>query len=377
MQHSHTRRSFLGMGIGTLGAWASLRPARGRATGQGAGTGAEAMAARAVAFLKGRQEENGGWSTERSPGITGLVVTALLRSGVTPFDPTVERGLSYVEGIVGNDGMQAGGPHANYLTAIGIMALDEAKKKGAGDRYDAVIRGGQAALKGLQWDEGEGKTPADPFYGGAGYGGHSRPDLSNTSFMIEALRQTGLPEDDPALQKALLFVSRTQNLDSEFNDQPWADAVDDGGFIYTPANGGESQAGEAPGGGLRSYASMTYAGLKSMVYAGLTMDDPRVKAAHEFIRNNYSLDENPGLGQQGLFYYYQTFAKALAALGRPTLTDAGGTEHDWRADLVAALAERQGKLGEWVNPADRWMEGDPNLVTGYGLLALASARPSG
>jgi squalene-hopene/tetraprenyl-beta-curcumene cyclase len=114
-----------------------------------------------------------------------------------------------------------------------------------------------------------------------------------------------------------------------------------------------------------------------MVYAGLSMDDPRVKAAYEFIRNNYSLDENPGLGQQGLFYYYQTFAKALATLGQPTLTDAQGVEHDWRADLVAALAKRQGKLGEWVNPADRWMEGDPNLVTGYGLLALASARASG
>jgi squalene-hopene/tetraprenyl-beta-curcumene cyclase len=338
---------------------------------------AETLSARAVAFLKSRQEENGGWSTDRSPGITGLVVTGLLRSGVTPFDPVVERGLAFVEGTIGNDGTQAEGPHANYLSAIGIMAMAEAKKKGAGDRYDAMIAGGQQALKGLQWDESEGKTPEDPYYGGAGYGGSSRPDLSNTSFMIEALRQTGLPEDDPALQKALLFVSRSQNLDSEFNDQPWSDQVNDGGFIYTPARGGESQAGEVPGGGLRSYASMTYAGLKSMVYAGLSMDDPRVKAAYEFIRNNYSLDENPGLGQQGLFYYYQTFAKALATLGQPTLTDAQGVEHDWRADLVAALAKRQGKLGEWVNPADRWMEGDPNLVTGYGLLALASARASG
>ena len=122
------------------------------------------------------------------------------------------------------------------------MAFHEANING---RYDAQIKAGQAFLKGLQWDEAEGKGPDDPFYGGAGYGGrNSRPDLSNTSFFMEALRDTGLPADDPALKKALVFVSRCQNLKSEFNDQPWADKVNDGGFIYTAANGGTSMAGQ-------------------------------------------------------------------------------------------------------------------------------------
>ncbi|HEX8201910.1 MAG TPA: prenyltransferase/squalene oxidase repeat-containing protein, partial [Isosphaeraceae bacterium] len=215
----------------------------------------------------------------------------------------------------------------------------------------------------------------DPFYGGAGYGGKSRPDLSNTAFFMEALRDTGLPADDPSLQKALVFVSRCQNLKGEFNDQPWAGKVNDGGFIYTAANGGTSVAGATDDGGLRSYASMTYAGLKSMIYAGLGPDDPRVQAAVDFIRRHYSLEENPGLGQAGLYYYYQTFAKALALLGRPTLTDAEGRVHDWRAELSAALARRQAGDGSWVNPSDRFLEGDPNLVTSYGLLALAYARP--
>ena len=61
---------------------------------------------------------------------------------------------------------------------------------------------------------------------------------------MEALRDTGLPADDPGLQKALVFVSRCQNLKSEFNDQPWAGKVNDGGFIYTAANGGSSVAGK-------------------------------------------------------------------------------------------------------------------------------------
>jgi squalene-hopene/tetraprenyl-beta-curcumene cyclase len=229
----------------------------------------------------------------------------------------------------------------------------------------------------MQWDEGEGKGRDSDFYGGAGYGGNnSRPDLSNTTYFIEALRDTGLPADDPALHRALVFVSRCQNLKSEFNDQAWAGKVNDGGFIYTPANGGTSFAGKVEeSGGLRSYASMTYAGLKSMIHAGLTENDPRVKAAYTYITKNYTLDENPGLGQSGLFYYYHTFAKALAMLGKPTLTDASGAQHDWRAELVAALAKRQNPDGSWVNAADRFMEGDPNLVTAYGLLALAYTRP--
>ena len=187
----------------------------------------------------------------------------------------------------------------------------------------------------------------------------------------------GPPADDPALQKALVFVSRCQNLKSEFNDQAWAGKVNDGGFIYTAANGGSSVAGKTADGGLRSYAGMTYAGLKSMIHAGLTPDDPRVKAAYDYITKHYSLDENPGLGQRGLYYYYQTFAKAMALIGKPTDRRRAGKSHDWRAELAAALAKRQNANGSWVNPADRFMEGDPNIVTSYGLLALSYARPKG
>ncbi len=78
----------------------------------------------------------------------------------------------------------------------------------------------------------------------------------------------------------------------------------------------------------------------------------------------------------GLFYYYQTFAKTMALLGKPTdqsmpraRPTTGGPE------LTAALAKRQHTNGSWINPADRFMEGDPNLVTAYALLALA-ATPS-
>ena len=108
---------------------------------------------------------------------------------------------------------------------------------------------------------------------------------------------------------------------------------------------------------------------------GLTTEDPRVKAAYEWIRRYYSLDENPGLGRQGLYYYYHTFAKALSALQVDYLEDAEGNRHDWRKELVERLAQLQKENGSWLNTADRWYEGDPNLVTAYSLMALSYCRP--
>jgi squalene-hopene/tetraprenyl-beta-curcumene cyclase len=372
-----SRRNFLSRSVGILGTsavWGRFLTASSRAAGPAATV--DEMAAKAVAFLRSRQEADGGWSTTRKePGLTGVVVTALHRSGrVSSTEPVITRGIAYLEQFLGPKGGLSEAAHANYATSVALMAFHEANANTNG-RYDRQIKAAQDFLKAMQWDESEGKGRDDAFYGGAGYGGrNSRPDLSNTSFFMEALRDSGLPPNDPALQKALVFVSRCQNLKSEFNDQPWAGKVNDGGFIYTAAGGGVSMAPPAPDGALRSYASMTYAGLRSMIYAGLTPDDPRVRAALTYIQGHYTLDENPGMGQTGLYYYYQTFAKALKLVGQPVLVDTKGNRHDWRADLIAALAKRQNADGSWVNPADRFMEGDPNLVTAFGLLALGYAR---
>ncbi|HTU23977.1 MAG TPA: prenyltransferase/squalene oxidase repeat-containing protein, partial [Pirellulales bacterium] len=262
----------------------------------------------------------------------------------------------------------------NYETCVALEAFRAAN----GDhRYDEIVKKADAYLRGLQWDSTKNVEKSDVRFGGAGYGGDkSRPDLSNTSFLIDALKSAGAGPDDPVLQKALVFVSRCQNLESEYNTTEFAAKDPDGGFYYTVAAGGSSPAGKTDNGGLRSYGSMTYAGLKSMIYAGVGRDDPRVKAAYEWARQHYDLASNPGMGDAGLYYYYQALAKALSAIGEEQITDAKGAKHPWRADLVRALAERQRPDGSWVNENGRWLEGDANLVTGYALLALSYCRPA-
>ena len=334
------------------------------------------IADRGIEFLRTRgQAADGSFSGESGVAITSLCVRAILKHRPEAInDPVVQQGLDYIEEHFQGDGgiYSEGSRHRNYETSISILALSSANRDG---QYDSALKRAEAFLKDLQWDQDEGAEPSDPAYGGAGYGSHSRPDLSNTSFFIEALHELGNSRDDEAIQKALRFVARTQNLAGHGNDTKWAEQVGDGGFYYTPAAGGQSQAGETAAGGLRSYGSMTYAGLKSMIYAGLDKDDPRVQAAMDFIRDHYSLSNNPGMGYQGLYYYYHTFAKALDAAGVEILYDAEGNPHDWRAELVAALAERQQPDGSWVNEqSGRWMEGDRQLVTAYALLALAHCR---
>ncbi len=331
--------------------------------------------AEASAYLIDRgQAADGGFSAQAGPAVTALAVTALVKTGTPVEAPAVQKGIDYLLRFKQPDGgiYPPESFVSNYETSIALVALVACNRDG---RYTEQIKAAEAFVKGLQWDDGEGKGKDDPAYGGAGYGRKNRPDLSNTSFLIEALRSVGTGADDAAIQRALVFVSRTQNLEGAHNTLSFPAKNPDGGFYYTPAAGGESQAGTTPEGGLRSYGSMTYAGLKSMIFAGLTKDDPRVKAAVTWLGKHYTFTENPGLGDAGLYYYFQTAAKALDTLGEETFTDSAGVNHAWRSELADAIIARQQPDGSWVNTNPRWMEGDPNLVTSYTLLALASCLP--
>ncbi|MFN7290948.1 MAG: prenyltransferase/squalene oxidase repeat-containing protein [Pirellula sp.] len=332
-----------------------------------------AMVKKGLDFLRKSQLADGSFSTTRGPGVTGLLLSSMIASGLQPGDPMVDKSLAYIlKSVRDNGGVYAeGSVHANYETCLAITALSKLNSAG---KYTDIIKNAEKFVKEQQWDEGEGIDPAKPEYGGAGYGSKSRPDLSNTSFLIEALKDAGCSDDDPAIQRALAFVSRCQNLESPHNTTPFANRSNDGGFYYTPANGGESMAGtDEATGALRSYASMSYAGLKSMIYAGVDKSDVRVKAVTDFLRKNYSVSSNPGMGDTGLYYYHHTMAKALSAVGEAEFETVNG-KRNWKKDLSQQLKASQQDDGSWLNSNPRWMEGDPNLVTGYVLLALSYVK---
>ena len=343
--------------------------------------------ARGNSWLASQQKPTGHWDDDGIPAFTALALTAAtLDPNIdrkAPFSEPIEKGYAWLLAQQKEDGGIYNRGLSVYNTATSITALVASGKK----EFEPAIVKARKHLISNQWDIGKEKETDNPNDGGIGYGSKKEfTDMSNTYLAIEALAlskkivEDGKFGDQPDLDwdAAVTFLSRCQNLE-ETNDREWAsnDPKNKGGFLY---NSLESKAGEEtlPNGrtALRSYGSMSYAGLLSFIYAKLSADDPRVIAVKEWLGKNYTLDENPGMGAQGLYYYYQTMAKALTAANVSNLKLDGGGEADWRNDLGNKILASQKPDGSWVNSNGRFMESNPVLVTAYTVLSLAQIHNS-
>ena len=334
--------------------------------------------ARGNAWLAKQQKPEGHWDDPELPAFTALALTAAVR------DPNlkgaerpahIKTGFTWLLSNQKEDGGIYNRGLTVYNTATSVTALAS-----AGDEaYEAAIVRARKHLINNQWDTGvKGKVDGDND-GGIGYGSkNDRSDMSNTYLAMEALAlskkviEDGKHGDQPDLDwgAAVSFLSRCQNL-KETNPNANEDPKEKGGFIYGP---NESKVAAEPGPDgkvpLRAYGSMSYAGLLSLIYAQVSADDPRVTAVKEWLGKNYTLDENPGVGAQGLYYYYNTMSKALAAAGIDKLPLENGKMVDWRKDLCERLLSKQREDGSWLNDNGRWMESNPVLVTAYTVMAL-------
>jgi len=339
---------------------------------------------RGLLWLQSNQNSNGWWSTPEHPALTALAVSAFMGNpsphAAERAPETVGRGYKFILANVRPDGGIYDKEDENYNTSICLMALVAAHKP----EYDPVV------LRARQWIIGQqagGKeNTGSPFDGGVGYGSSAtgpHTDMNNTYTALEALYYSkALAKDKPMVgakdlnwEAAIHFIERCQNLPS-VNKEPWAsdDAANKGGFIYFP---GRSSAGTQTNTAgrvtLRSYGTITYAGFLSYIYADLKRDDPRVTAAFDWLRDNYTLEENPGMGPSGYYYYLQMMSKALSVHGVNELRLKDGTTVDWRRQLVSKLMKLQQTDGSWRNENERWMERDPVLVTSYSVMALEIA----
>ncbi len=343
--------------------------------------------ARGNAWLKTQQKPTGNWDDEGIPAFTALALTAATRDPnldrKAPFPEHIEKGFIWLLAQQKEDGGIYNRGLTVYNTATAVTALVASGREG----YEGAIVKARKHLIDQQWDIDKKKETDNPNDGGVGYGSHNdRADMSNTYLAIEALAlskkviEDGRHGEQPDLDwgAAVTFLSRCQNLE-ETNKSAWSsnDPNNKGGFIYGP---NETKAGEEklPNGktALRSYGSMSYAGLLSFIYAKVSADDPRVVAVKEWLGKNYTLAENPAMGTQGLYYYYQTMSKALSAANIDKLKLENGTEADWRKDLGEKILSTQRGDGSWLNENGRWMESNPVLVTAYTVLALEQVYDS-
>lgn len=375
---------------------------------------AEAMIEKAEKYLRGKQDkETGGWSINKPdkegkaqpqmPAITALVINGMLMDPkADPVkDTNIAAGVKFLLNYQQPDGGIYDKVLPGYNTSLSVSALSKVKSPMA----KAAVEKGVEFLKSMQWTEvataKDGVPDASkavkrdhPFYGGIGYGRHGRPDNSNLSMFMQAMQDAGVSPSDEAVKRALVFLGRTQ-MDDRINDQPYAKGSRQGGFVYATVENAQSvegRAGQSNAGTmeetlsdgtkasrLRAYGSMTYAGFKTYIYAELPKTDQRVTAAFDWIRRNYSVSENPGMGASGRYYYYVVFARALKAWGEPTIkllsegNTPTGQERNWRSDLVEELSKLQNEDGSFKSVDKRWMEDNDVLITAFALTALRQA----
>ncbi|MHC4512602.1 MAG: prenyltransferase/squalene oxidase repeat-containing protein [Planctomycetota bacterium] len=332
-------------------------------------------------------------------GLTGIGLAALMTKPEELRTETeqkiIDSGLQYLlkqqQREPGPTMGSFGGPEINYTTCAAIMALSKARRPG----FKEALNLAQRYILAIQNAEHRDYGRQDRDFGSIGYGGDLRGDLSNTQFALEGLKNTGIPANDEAFVKAIVFLQRTQNLKkvNDFkgkarkSDGTVQDVVpdNDGGAAYYPGNSPAGYKEQADGSRMpRSYGSMTYALLKAYTLCGLPKDDPRIQAAVKWIARNWTLDQNPGSDPampdktryQGLYYYYMVMAQALDTAGIDRLVVPGETDAEtqvipWRPLLQQKLRELQKADGSWINDKnDRWWEGQKLVCTVYALLAL-------
>jgi squalene-hopene/tetraprenyl-beta-curcumene cyclase len=268
----------------------------------------------AQSFLLNAQSSNGSWKDH--PAITALVLYSFMLPPSSIVDrqseQAIQKGLTYIESFVQKDGGIYRKEYRTYVTSVCLLALVETNAI----KYQSIISNAKQFLIRFQLDEDENISKDNPYYGGIGYGGDDRPDLSNTQLALEAIHaaeayesrlKNVIPQTVSKIEadekqfglhwkKALVFLARCQNVKA-VNKMPYA--TDDGGFIYETGTYKKERS--------HSYGSMTYAGVKSLIYANIDKSDVRIQKAVQWIQDNYTVEKNPGFDNTSLFYYYMTF----------------------------------------------------------------------
>jgi squalene-hopene/tetraprenyl-beta-curcumene cyclase len=337
----------------------------------------DAAVGRGLDYLVASQKENGSWSHASFPALTALPMRALSASSDPKHQAAVRRGLDFLLSCVQPDGgiykKGSGGKSglSTYNTAICMTVLYEVGDKSV---IPKVLRARDFVAKSQQ-------LGGDVYRGGFGYdAGTGRPyaDLLNTYSAAQAMYMTAGAEDlrpsdgkrtDIDWDATIKFVERMQNKKGEDNK-------DGGGFFYNPADPkGGTKTKKDDTVAFRAYGSMTYAGMLSLIYAQLPRDDHRIRSAVDWASRHWSLDENPGMGSQGLYFFYSVLTRALNAYDQDLIQQEDGKLINWREELAKKLLSLQkidsaSGQGYWKNENGRYWENDAILVTSYALISL-------
>jgi hypothetical protein len=315
---------------------------------------------KAVDYLWAQQADDGGFHSSTygllrsGQSLTPFALSALLDvpdSVLVRPEPAVERAFAFIRkntdaaGALGTRDPNSA-DYPNYATALAVIAFSKARP----NNWERDVAPMVAQLRSQQFAEANGWKETDAPFGAWGMGGPIlRPpdaghvDLSMTRCVLEALRAAGVSSSDPAIQRALVYLKRSQNKD--------------GGFFFSAVNPEINKAGDDVG-GFKSYGTATADGILALRAAGISDSDSRIANAVKWLRNRHQSDRAPGFDAgpreawaSGLrFYYAGVVARALP-------------------DLTISLPE-QAEDGSFRNANKMVKEDDPLIATTFAVQVL-------
>lgn len=296
--------------------------------------------ARAVKFLSDRIGPDGRCTADYPPadrfhgGRTALSAYALQTAGVREDDPVLRRATNWL--VDAN-------LSSVYSVSFRACALAASREANVLPRLAEDVRWLVAAASG------EGRYSYEPSRGNGG----DTFDNCNAHAAVMAVAagaSRGVPVPPEYWKKM---------------ERYWADQQQQGGgWGYRTLPGVRK---------VKTYGSMTAAGLEAMLVCfdrvraadfAECKESPQYRPVEEglaWLGRNFSVRDNPGLGDNRLYYYLHGLSRVGTALGYKYIGS-----RDWYALLSAELVARQDSEGAWGygDVAD----------TAFALMALASGR---
>ncbi len=346
----------------------------------------QAAILKGVRFLQTQQAESGAFSDARFPGMTGLALSAFATTRSLPqadqasIRAVTQKAAAFIltksqpdggfyQPIPGRKGSGLG----NYNTCLCMVALHDLNPI----QFARPIQKARGYVASTQLEA------AGIHEGGFGYDKEAQrayTDLNNTFYAVDAMARTASVEEArPAGEKhvdidweaAKAYLLSLQSKEGTDKGGFWYNKIDPkAGFKKGPKAKQDQTAKASPDKPkFRAYGSMSYAGLLSMLHAKMSPTDPRILSTLDYVTRFWTLEENPNMGVQGLYFYYNVLTRALSAAGKTTLATKPSPT-DWRESMAKKIIAIQRPNGSWYNDNNRFWESDPVLCTAYGILSL-------
>ncbi len=263
---------------------------------------------------------------------TALALQALLASGRTTTDYSVEKGVTFLL-------EQDWNTLDVYQYAVLIPVLVAIRNPEY--RRNAQFAVNQLVKKQLPVEGNEFADPRDD--GGWGYGlSADGAHMNMVIYALYAAKQWGLEIPEQTWDRAEKWIRRNQKPDT-------------GGWLYNLVDNGSPWA-------IGVYGSMTATGLWALRACGVSTEDSQIQAGVDWLEKYWSLTRNPGCNSW--LYYYLLSLQRFCDIPPKLKTLAG---LDWYDEICRMMVARQHPDGRWHGAESDF------LATCFAVMTLSRA----